>query len=259
MTDERLSAARDPEQFRELGHEVIDRLADHLTAAGTRAIPVSHPLDPSGMSERWPADFRGGADPLALVNQMLAESTVTHQPRYVGHQLPAPLPLATLGSLVSAVVNGSGAIYELSQVGGACELALSKHLAARLCMPETSGGMIVSGGTIATLTALLAARQARAGFDVWRDGAHGGPPLALLTSDQTHYSTARAAQIMGFGQGGTISVASDERFRMRPDALSAEITAARARGQHPVAVVASAGTTATGAFDPPQIPAGPPL
>jgi len=250
MTDERLSAARDPEQFRELGHEVIDRLADHLTAAGTRAIPVSHPLDPSGMSERWPADFRGGADPLALVNQMLAESTVTHQPRYVGHQLPAPLPLATLGSLVSAVVNGSGAIYELSQVGGACELALSKHLAARLCMPETSGGMIVSGGTIATLTALLAARQARAGFDVWRDGAHGGPPLALLTSDQTHYSTARAAQIMGFGQGGTISVASDERFRMRPDALSAEITAARARGQHPVAVVASAGTTATGAFDP---------
>src|SRR6478736_1345696 len=103
MTDERLSAARDPEQFRELGHEVIDRLADHLTAAGTRAIPVSHPLDPYGMSERWPA-----------------------------------------------VVNGSGAIYELSQVGGACELALSKHLAARLCMPETSGGMIVSGGTIAT-------------------------------------------------------------------------------------------------------------
>ena len=68
-------------------------------------------------------------------------------------------------------------------------------------MPETSGGMIVNGGTIATLTALLAARQARAGFDVWRDGAHGGPPLALLASDQTHYSTARAAQIMGFGDG----------------------------------------------------------
>jgi L-2,4-diaminobutyrate decarboxylase len=55
---------------------------------------------------------------------------------------------------------------------------------------------------------------------------------------------------MGFGESGAISVASDERFRMRPDALSDEIAAARARGQRPIAVVASAGTTATGAFDP---------
>jgi L-2,4-diaminobutyrate decarboxylase len=250
MTDERLRAARDPERFREWGHAVVDRLADHLVAAGNRAIPVSRPLDPAGMSERWPADFGGGADPLAIVDQILAESTVTHHPAYVGHQLAAPLPLTTLGSMVVAIVNGSGAIYELSQAGGACELALSKHLTARLCMPETAGGMIVHGGTIATLTALLAARQERAGFDVWRDGSHGGPPLALLASDQTHYSTARAAQIMGFGQAGAISVASDERFRMRPDALSAEIAAARARGQRPIAVVASAGTTATGAFDP---------
>ena len=99
---------------------------------GIAAIPVSQPLDPAGMAERWPADFGGGADPLALVDRILAESTVTHHPAYVGHQLAAPLPLTTLGSLVAAVVNGSGAIYELSQSGGACELALSQHLAARL-------------------------------------------------------------------------------------------------------------------------------
>ena len=61
--------------------------------------------------------------------------------------------------------------------------------------------MIVHGGSIATLTALLAARQAQAGFDVWRDGAHAGPPLALLTSDQTHYSTSRAAADHGLRRG----------------------------------------------------------
>jgi L-2,4-diaminobutyrate decarboxylase len=249
MTDG-LRAARDPERFREWGHAVVDRLADHLAEAEARAIPVARPLDPAGMAERWPADFGGGADPLAIVDQILSESTVTHHPAYVGHQLAAPLPLTALGSLLVAIVNGSGAIYELSQAGGACELALSKYLTARLSMPGTAGGMIVHGGTIATLTALLAARQARAGFDVWRDGAHGGPPLALLASDQTHYSTSRAAQIMGFGHTGAVPVASDERFRMRPDALAVEIAAARERGQHPVAVVASAGTTATGAFDP---------
>jgi L-2,4-diaminobutyrate decarboxylase len=131
MSAERLAAARDPEQFREWGRAVVDRLAEHLAAAGARTIPVSHPLDPAGMSERWPADFAGGADPLVLVDRILAESTVTHHPAYVGHQLAAPLPLAALGSLVVAIVNGSGAIYELSQAGGACELALSKYITGR--------------------------------------------------------------------------------------------------------------------------------
>jgi L-2,4-diaminobutyrate decarboxylase len=247
---ERLEAARDPEQFRRLGHALVDRLAEHLSAARARAIPVSQPLDPASMSERWPAGFTGGADPLALIERILAESTVTHHPAYVGHQLAAPLPLTALGTLVTAITNGSGAIYELSQSGTACEAALARHMAGRFGLPETAGGMIVHGGTIATLTALLAARQAKAGFDVWRDGAHAGPPLALLASDQTHYSTARAAQIMGFGAAGAISVESDDRFRMRPGALAAEIATARARGQRPIAVVASSGTTATGAFDP---------
>jgi L-2,4-diaminobutyrate decarboxylase len=246
----RLAAGRDPEQFRVVGHALIDRLAEHLAAAGARSIPVSQPLDPAGMSERWPADFAGGADPLELVERMLAQCTVTHHPAYLGHQLAAPLPLTALGSLVTALTNGSGAIYELSQAGTACEAALAGYLADRLGLPGTAGGMVVHGGTIATLTALLAARQAQAGFDVWRDGAHAGPPLALLASDQAHYSTARAAHIMGFGEGGALSVESDERLRMRPDALAAEIAAARERGRRPIAVVATAGTTPSGAFDP---------
>jgi L-2,4-diaminobutyrate decarboxylase len=251
MSDaELLAAARDPEQFRLLGHALVDRLAAYLSDAAARAIPVSHPLDPAGMAERWPADFAGGADPLALVERFLDESTVTQHPAYVGHQLAAPLPPTALIALVTAVVNGSAAIYELSQSGTACEAALAQYLSGRLGLPATAGGMIVHGGTIATLTALLAARQAKAGFDVWRDGAHAGPPLALLASDQAHYSTARAAQIMGFGATGAISVESDERFRMRPQALATEIAAARARGQRPIAVVATAGTTPTGAFDP---------
>jgi L-2,4-diaminobutyrate decarboxylase len=247
---EALRSARDPEHFRAVGHAVVDRLAVFLAAAGDRSIPVSNPRDPAGMAERWPADFAGGADPLELVERILGETTATHHPAYLGHQLAAPLPLATLATLVTAVTNGSGAIYELSQSSTACERALAQYLGGKLGLPAGSSGMIVHGGTIATLTALLAARQAKAGFDVWRDGAHGGPPLALLASDQAHYSTSRAAQIMGFGAAGAIAVASDERFRMRPDALSAQIAAARERGARPIAVVASAGTTPTGAFDP---------
>ncbi len=101
----------------------------YLAAAGERSIPVARPLAPAGMGERWPAAFEGGADPLALVERILAESMVTHHPAYVGHQLAAPLPLTALATLVTAVTNGSGAIYELSQSSTACEAALAQHLA----------------------------------------------------------------------------------------------------------------------------------
>jgi L-2,4-diaminobutyrate decarboxylase len=115
-----LESARDPAQFQAVGHAVVDRLARFLAAAAARTIPVSHPLDPAGMAERWPADFAGGADPLELVERILGETTATHHPAYLGHQLAAPLPLATLGTLVTAITNGSGAIYELSQSSTAC-------------------------------------------------------------------------------------------------------------------------------------------
>ncbi len=175
MSDaQRLASARDPEQFRLWGH-------GSSTASRTSSPPPATAPSRSRIRSTRRACPSAGppsspAAPIRLRswNSILAETTVTHHPAYLGHQLAAPLPTATLTTLVTAVVNGSGAIYELSQSGTACESALARYLAGRLGMPATSGGMIVHGGTIATLTALLAARQAKAGFDVWRDGAHAG-------------------------------------------------------------------------------------
>src|SRR4051812_30859321 len=146
-----LESARDPERFRSLGHAVVDRLGDYLAAARARAIPVSRPVATEGRGERWRQDSPGGAAPLALVERVLAESVVPHHAGYVGHQLAAPLPLASRGTLVTAVTNGSGAIYELSQSSGACEAALSQFLGERLRLPATARGMILHCGTIATL------------------------------------------------------------------------------------------------------------
>ena len=251
MDDRHLGAARDPERFRSLGHAVVDRLAEYLAAAGERAIPVSRPVAPEGMAERWPADFPGGADPLALVERILAESVVTHHPGYVGHQLAAPLPLTTLGTLVAAVTNGSGAIYELSQSSSACEAALAQYLsrAARSARDGRRHDRARRHASRRSRPCWPRARRRPASTS----GATARTPVRrsrCSRSDQTHYSTSRAAQIMGFGEGGAIAVETDERFRMRPEALAAEIAAARDRGLRPIAVVATAGTTSTGAFDP---------
>src|SRR5581483_9205957 len=85
--------------------------------------------------------------------------------------------------------------------------------------------------------------------DAWRGGAHAGPPLAILASEQAHYSVARAAHVMGFGADGVVAVACDDRFRLAPADLPDALRRAERAGRRAIAVVASSGSTATGAYD----------
>ena len=110
--------------------------------------------------------------------------------------------------------------------------------------------MLTSGGSLGNLTALLAARQARAGFDSWREGARGGPPLAFLAGADAHYALARAAGIMGLGAEGLVRVPLDPRRRLAPEALGPALDAATRAGRKVLGVVANAGSTPVGAFDP---------
>jgi L-2,4-diaminobutyrate decarboxylase len=241
------------ERFRAEGHRLIDALAEHLERATSGASPVLPWVEPEAKLAGWPADFPAdpapGADPTAFLTRVLAESHHLHHPRYVGHQVTAPLPLAALCELVAALLNNSMATYEMGPVSTAMERNLVRWLAARLGWPA-GDGVLTSGGSAGNLTALLAARQARAGFDAWRLGNPGGPPLCVLASEQSHYSVARALAIMGLGAGGVQPVPVDARWRLRPDALEAAHAAATAAGKRVIAVVASAGSTATGAVDP---------
>ena len=92
-------------------------------------------------------------------------------------------------------------------------------------------------------------RTLGAGADVWRDGAHAGPPLAVVTSAQAHYSVARALKIMGWGDAGVITAPVDAHFRLTGAAVEAALLQAQADGRKVIAIVASAGSTATGACD----------
>jgi L-2,4-diaminobutyrate decarboxylase len=253
--DSRLRDAFDPERFRAEGHRAIDLLADYLARAlaGAAGLPVL-PWRPLGeLRAEWPSEFASGSsgdDVAALLPRVLAGSTHLHHPRYVGHQVTSPLPVAALWEMVSALLNNGMAVYEMGPVGTAMERGLLRWMAALLGLGAAADGVLTSGGSLGNLTALLAARQAKAGFDAWGHGAHAGPPLAILACDQAHYSVRRAAAILGLGEAGVVAVPADERFRMRPERLDEARRAAQAAGRRPFAVVASAGSTATGAFDP---------
>jgi L-2,4-diaminobutyrate decarboxylase len=245
-------AAYDPAGFRALAHRAVDALADHLAGVQRREGPVLPWQDPQEALAAWPADFsaEGGADPLALVGAVLAQSHHLQHPRYMGHQCSVPLPVTAVLGMVADLLNNGTAIYEMGPVSTAMEQSLVQWLSGRVGFdPASAGGVLTHGGSAGNLTALLAARQACAPYDVWEQGYAAPLDLCFVASDQAHYSVRRAAQVMGLGSRNVIIVPTDERYRMRVDLLELALNQAAAEGRRVLAVTASAGSTATGAID----------
>jgi L-2,4-diaminobutyrate decarboxylase len=264
-TDALLREAFDPDAFHAQGERLLGRLASHLAdALGAESGAVLPWRDPHAMLDRWRADFAARTSALPgleaprspaatfdlLTTHVLDDATQLHHPGFVGHQVAPPLPLAALCDFTSAFLNNGMAVYEMGQQGTAMELHVIRWMADALGLGPAAGGVLTSGGTLATLTALLAMRQARAGWDVWTEGNAGGPAPCVLVGAQAHYCADRAVRIMGWGEGGLVKVPVDERFRLRPELLADGLAHAERAGRRVLGVVASACSTATGAFDP---------
>jgi L-2,4-diaminobutyrate decarboxylase len=244
-----------PDHFAELGHHVVDLLTAHLRdAQADGVVPVMPALSPRDACANYPDAF--SAEPALstslpeLLKRVIADSTSLHAPRFMGHQVSTPPPAAAVIEMMSALLNNGMAIFEMGKAATAMERAVLRHVAVRMGFPQSAAGILTSGGSLGNLTALLAARQARAGSDVWRQGMRPAAPLAVLTGRTTHYSVARATRIAGFGNDGCIAVDVDDKLRMKPAALEQAIHDAHKKKRTIVAVVASAGSTAAGAIDP---------
>ncbi|MEZ4368258.1 MAG: pyridoxal-dependent decarboxylase [Kofleriaceae bacterium] len=250
---ELLARAYAPASFAADGRRVIEALAGGLAeVAGRERAQVSTTASTAALREAYPATFaeHGHGDLVGELARAVDGSIRLHHPRVFGHQVAPPLPGAALAELTSALLNNGMAITEMGPAASAMEHAVIGWMAAQLGWAEGAGGVLTSGGSLGNLTALLAARQARAGYDAWTEPTAAGPPLAVLTSADAHYSVARAVRILGWGDAGVVPVAIDARHRLRPRALDDAAAAAAAAGVRVVAIVAAAGSTATGAFDP---------
>ena len=238
--------AYDPERFRADGHRLIDALSDQLASWHAREGVVLPWRAPAETRHAWD-DLEGGE----LVGDLMAVvrgSTALAHPRCMAHQVPPPLPSAVLAEMVAALLNNGMAVYEMGPAATPIELAVIDWMCRQLGMPAGSGGVLTSGGSLGNLTALLAMRQAHAGFDVWREGAHAGPRLAVIVSSDAHYSVARTLRVMGWGDGGAIPAQVDAAHRMTRAGVEAALASAGDR--RVIGIVAAAGSTATGAFDP---------
>lgn len=226
---------------------MVDQLADLLASlqAGEGAVlPWQTPAEQFAFwQQRMEQPPETVADFLA---EFVARCIKLHHPQYMGHQVCAPAPAATLAGLVAEWVNNSMAVYEMGPAGTALERWVVLRTCSALGFPE-GDGFLTSGGTLAALTALLAARARQLGHDSFVAGTDRC--WAVMTSEEAHYCVARAAQVMGWGSDGLVTVPTDERFKMRLEALDARYEEACAAGRKPIVLVASACSTSTGSYD----------
>ncbi len=236
--------------MRRLGHQVADLVAGHL--ATVREEPVQHPLDRRAARHQIPlpaqAPERGA--PFDEIVAVLRERVFPYHarephPLFMGYVPSSPTFPAVLGDWIATGYNFFAGVWSVAAGPNQVELTVLEWFRQWLEMPDGSRGLLTSGGSAATLTAVVAARHAAE--------AAGHTDLARLVmygSDQAHSSVARAAWIAGIPRGNVRAVASDDRFRLRIDALEDAIARDRAAGLHPFLVVGSAGATNTGAVDP---------
>jgi glutamate/tyrosine decarboxylase-like PLP-dependent enzyme len=212
---------------------------------------VSTPLAADLLAERFAEDFPRDGKPVTqiierLERDVIADANKYYHPMYMGHQTSAPLPVGIWMESVIGALNQSLAVWEMSPTATMIEHRIVAWLAALAGYGDGAGGTMTSGGTEANFTAMLAARNA-AVPTAWEDGIGADPPVVVY-GEHAHYAVTRAIGQLGIGRRCGVSIAS-HNHRMDVDLLVAALDRMRGEGKRIMAVVATAGTTATGSFD----------
>ena len=236
----------DEEDFRQKGHQLIDILADHLKNVKNSQAKTIDYKEPEQLLQEWKTKLQADNSFATLVNHVMADSIHLHNPKYIGHQVAVPAPISSLVDMMVAILNNGVGVYEMGSAGTIVERILIDSFCEKFGL-QNGGGFFTSGGTLANLTVLLAARQIKAPSNVWQDG--GNEQLALLVSEEAHYCVDRAVRVMGWGDKGIIKIPVDDEYRMRTDLIPEYMTKAKEDGIHVIAIVGSAPSTSTGIYD----------
>ncbi|MGH3655405.1 MAG: pyridoxal phosphate-dependent decarboxylase family protein [Micromonosporaceae bacterium] len=172
-------------------------------------------------------------------------------PRFFGYVSAPGTAVASIADLLASTLNANLTAWRSAPAAVELEHLAIRWIVELLGLDPGTGGLFTSGGSMATLTALAAARHRHCGPAVAEEGAHAYPgELRIYASTEAHHSVQKAAGLLGIGRANVRTVPVDDQFRMDPAALLRAISEDRAAGAEPFCVVATAGSVVTGAVDP---------
>src|SRR5216110_2127619 len=232
------------DEIRDWGNSVIQLMSDYLRSLRDRG--VYRHMFSRRIRNRLDAALptKGTAfDGLLKVfrEEIIPFSRQNAHPRMFGYVQSPGTPLAAFADLLASILNANLTVWRSAPAPVELERLTIDWIRQILGCNAQAGGLFVSGGSMANLAAIAAARQTK-------DDSSGR--LRIYASRETHFSVAKAAALLGIGRNNVCHVAVDERFKIRVEDLVAKITADLEEGYFPFCVVANAGTVNTGAVDP---------
>ncbi|HWE45010.1 MAG TPA: aminotransferase class V-fold PLP-dependent enzyme [Caulobacteraceae bacterium] len=243
-----------PEEFRRLGHRLVDWAADYR--AGIASRPVGPQVEPGQVRAGLPSAPPQKGEPLDRaiddLDRLVTPGIVQWQhPRFFGWFPSNGLDAGVLADFVSTSLGVIGLSWNSAPALTEIEEATCDWMRQMCGLSDAFTGVIQDTASTASLVALITARERATGYAA----VHGGlqaqaQPLAIYVSAHSHSSVDKAAALAGFGRDHVRQVPTDADHTMRPDALEAMIEEDIARGVNPCAIVATSGTTGVTAFDP---------
>ena len=234
-----------PDQIRDWGEAVIEWMADYLGGIRDRSVycrmsshEIRARLDPT--LPRQSAPFEELLE--SFRQTMLPFSRHNAHPRMFGYVQSPGSAVAALADLLASTLNANLTAWRSAPAAVEIERLTIDWIRQILGFAPGADGIFLSGGSMANSAALATARQAK--------GGSSDRALRIYASTETHYSIAKAADLLGIGRDNVCTIEVDENFKIRLDDLTAKISADLAVGHLPICVVANAGTVNTGAIDP---------
>jgi aromatic-L-amino-acid decarboxylase len=233
-----------PQDMRAMGEAAVEYLIGFIQGLDDAPAEATEgALELARTLRATPPETGGDFAPLLQEVQGAISRTFENAgPGYLAHVPGGGLYTAALADFVAQGVNRFVGLWQSSPGLVQIEENVTRWLCDLFDYPAGSQGVLLSGGSMANLSAMVTARHQRLGED-FTDGTY-------YVSEQAHASVTKAATIAGFSNRNVRIVATDDRLRMDPAALRTQVRADRAAGLRPFLVAASAGTTNTGAIDP---------
>jgi aromatic-L-amino-acid decarboxylase len=252
----RVALAMDPDEFRRVGHELVNAVASFLESLPER--PVTRGDGPANIRPLLEFD-RGipeqGTSAEALLRSttelLFAHSLFNGHPRFFGYITASPAPIGMLGDFLAAAVNSNVGAWQLSPMASEIEAQSVRWIAELIGYPTTCGGLFVTGGNMANFVGLFAARAAKASWDVRKLGlrAEAARPLRVYASNETHTWIEKATDLSGIGTDAIRWIPTDADLRMDTVALREAIEDDQKAGNQALMVVGTAGSVSTGTVD----------
>jgi glutamate/tyrosine decarboxylase-like PLP-dependent enzyme len=242
------------EEFRKVGYSLIDKIADFYENLNSR--PVTTGATPSQVQmvlgkNRLPEDGSSVSEIFDKATDLLFNHSLFNgHPKFFGYITSSPSPIGALADLLAAAVNANVGANILSPMATAIEKQTIKWLAEFIGVPNSYGGVLVSGGNMANLTAFLAARTAKAGRNLKTDGlANMDGELVFYCSKATHTWIEKAAVLFGHGTKAIRWIPTDADNKMNIEILQKALIDDVRDGKKPFLIVANAGDVSTGVID----------